>query len=710
MKKYFLLSVAAVGLMFGCQKKELSNGNESVSNDGPVLVKMNIDVPSAVIPATKGHGSVDAWKEQELTLLAYKGEDWTKPENSLFTAPIKTKAPASGYGPDLVDVKQTVDGVSDVPVYYKDNDAYDFFGYYLDDLTGTLNVAENGASIDLTIDGTQDIMAAKTDVAQDIAKAGMTGKIKETDVYSAFSARRNVVPGLRFEHVLARFNFYVVAASQSAVDLVQVDEITIDTPVEGTLQVAGKRGVFTPAFTKKGAGNPTSLVLKKAGTEGEMTETATGVPYNGFISDIEAFKNAPAQVLDEAHATAKIGSCVMVMPGEASHTVTVKTSNTRYDKLKINDLVLEVKAAEIITPDGKAITTFAAGYQYDVILMIYGPEEVKVSAYLNEWVDGGYYAHDPEEDKLVEPTEPKVALEAATAATLTFAVESPNDIKAVWAALKDLKTGELTTYEPVTPTKSWKSTVTFEGLTQGQEYECYLSYYEGETLKEDVATGVKAVPSDVTARGAIYVSDLDSYIAIPADYRAGNSYDDRAKYIALWYDEVDGADVTVKYNGEDTKVKEVTVTSATTLMTFAAADLFDGAKELKYGKYEITMSKNTSTSSQTVIIKDPKFEFNKLSVVKDEATYNSVLPVMYRKNNPYSDTLAATMPWIVAEITDCDTPLVTATLEGAQPKTVTYGYDANYDILIIKKDALGTTVTGNWTIDINNEVKTITLE
>ena len=702
MKKYFLLSVAAVGLMFGCQKKELSNGNESINNEGPVQVKMNIDVPSAVIPVTKGHGSIDKWKAQELTLLAYKvGKDWREAENSLFTEPIKTIAPADGYGPELVDVKQMVNG-TEAPVYYKDNDAYDFFGYYLDDLTGQLVVTGNGASIDLTIDGTQDVMAAKTDIAQDVANAGMTDKINDKDVYSAFSARRNVVPGLRFEHVLARFNFYVVAASQSARDLVKVDAITIKTPTQGTLQVAGARGVFTPVFTKKSDSEVANLVLKSPDADGTMTKTATIEPYPAFIGDIEAFKNAPEQVLDEAHAAAKIGSCVMVMPGEVSHDVVVKTSNKLYPSLTIPDLELTVKAEEIITPDGKAISTFAAGYQYDVILMVYGPEEVKVSAYLNEWVDGGYYAHDPEEDQLVEPTEPKVTLKAATAATLTFAVESPNDIKIIWAALKDLETEKYTAWMPVTPTKSWKNTVTFENLTQGQEYECYLAY--GDDLSKEFATGVKAVPSDVTARGAVHVFDLDSYSTIPVDYRTGRNYDGRGKYIALWFDEVEGATVSVMFNGVATKVAAKPVASDTKLMTITAADLFDGAKELKPGKYEIIMSKNSSTSSQIVIIRDPKFEFKTLSVVKDKDTYEKSLPAIYLKNNPYNADLEATFPWIVAEITDCDTPLVTATLKGAEPKIVEYTYDTDYDILIVKKAALGTSAAGEWTIDINNVV------
>ena len=164
------------------------------------------------------------------------------------------------------------------------------------------------------------------------------------------------------------------------------------------------------------------------------------------------------------------------------------------------------------------------------------------------------------------------------------------------------------------------------------------------------------------------------------------------------------------FNGVATKVAAKPVASDTKLMKITAADLFDGAKELKPGKYEIIMSKDASTSSQTVIIRDPKFEFKTLSVVKDKTTYEKSLPTMYLRNNPYSADLDATFPWIVAEITDCDTPLVTATLGDAEPKTVDYTYEQNYDILIIKKEDLGTTFTGEWTIDINNIEKKVTVE
>jgi hypothetical protein len=232
----------------------------------------------------------------------------------------------------------------------------------------------------------------------------------------------------------------------------------------------------------------------------------------------------------------------------------------------------------------------------------------------------------------------------------------------------------------------------------------------GSEVPVDIETGAKGVPSEVTARGALHVFDLDSYIAIPKAYRENDSYDGRAKYIALYYDAVEGAKVTVTFNGAATKVTDATVPASTTLTKFTATDLFENAKELKPGKYEITMSKGTSTSSQTVIIEDPFFDVKKLYVVKDEETY-ALLPAMYRRNNSFA-SIQNTLPWIVAEITDYDTPLVEATLNGEGGKTVNITFVTySYNMLVLDKENLEVeSLTGEWTIDIHNVLKTITVE
>ena len=41
-------------------------------------------------------------------------------------------------------------------------------------------------------------------------------------------------------------------------------------------------------------------------------------------------------------------------------------------------------------------TEFAAGKKYDVTFTVYGLEQIKVTAKLTEWVNGGDAAYDPD--------------------------------------------------------------------------------------------------------------------------------------------------------------------------------------------------------------------------------------------------------------------------------------------------------------------------
>ena len=76
------------------------------------------------------------------------------------------------------------------------------------------------------INGAQDLLIAKADQQADIDKAG--AGISEENAYSAYAARRNVHPTLKFQHLLARFTFEIVAGSASGSN-VNVDYITVDS-------------------------------------------------------------------------------------------------------------------------------------------------------------------------------------------------------------------------------------------------------------------------------------------------------------------------------------------------------------------------------------------------------------------------------------------------------------------------------------------------
>ena len=56
----------------------------------------------------------------------------------------------------------------------------------------------------MTIDGTQDILLGAPVKSADVAG---NAEVNEADVYSAFSARRGVIPNVVFNHALTRYTF-----------------------------------------------------------------------------------------------------------------------------------------------------------------------------------------------------------------------------------------------------------------------------------------------------------------------------------------------------------------------------------------------------------------------------------------------------------------------------------------------------------------------
>ena len=95
--------------------------------------------------------------------------------------------------------------------FYSGTTCYDFYGYYVDDAAGENPSPERAAdavTLDVAINGGQDIMLAKANQAVDVV--GALTPVDPKYAYSAYSARRNVKPNLKFEHQLTQFTFHIV--------------------------------------------------------------------------------------------------------------------------------------------------------------------------------------------------------------------------------------------------------------------------------------------------------------------------------------------------------------------------------------------------------------------------------------------------------------------------------------------------------------------
>ena len=387
MKRYFLLAAAAIGMMAACSKTEVQPASK-IDDSTIEAVKFNLVNAPKFDVLTRGAGAVEAWNSQALYILGYERNvaDYTKAEGLIPN--VKVAAPNSGKGALLV-VEHETDGAYGPltePYYYQDNAVYDFFGYYVDNAAGDtpkLDTTALGLSLKLTIDGTQDIMAAKANPTIDVAGKG----VPANKAYSAWAARRDVQPTLKFEHKLARFRFFIVAGSKSG-----------ETTYVTSVKMNSKRAAVLNLVPNVLLESSDSLPVAK---ENFLTlMAAAGQPVTKAFPHINKVDEKYAYEYDKVIAvdTARFGESIMVVPGEIMHKLYISTEYANSNVVRY-DLPVELRASDIKTKDGKTLTSFEAGYQYDVILTIYGPEKVEITANLTDWKDGGYEIIDPDKDE-----------------------------------------------------------------------------------------------------------------------------------------------------------------------------------------------------------------------------------------------------------------------------------------------------------------------
>lgn len=722
MKKIFFFAIATLGMMVGCQKTEIDNTQKPIDDSERVAVQFGIDAPSLTVTRTKGAGAVEEWKSQELYILGYEksATDYSLTAATTLIPNIMTEAPAtSNEGAISVkhpdgDKNAAGESIKDEPYFYADTKVYDFYGYYVDDAAdpATELTANTAVTIDVEIDGTQDIMVAKADAEKDIEfcteEAGR--KISANNAYSAYAARRGVHPTLTFEHMLTRFNFYVVAGAESGTE-VNVTNITLDSYTNATLTVAPTPGLEADETVEK-----EDLVLAGIATEGQT-------PYASVD-----YKYVTSEILENNYGA--IGKSIMAIAGETSHNIVLKTVFNNGYKQDIEPLDITLNAYDIQTKDNKPVEKFEAGYQYDIILTVYGPEEVEITAVLSDWKEGGNTTIDPDE-WMEEPTEVSASLTAASETSLTYEITTPNEYVDGEAYLTD---GTNTFTQAFVPTKAKTAEVTFNGLTAGTTYTFSLKVRTSTAVefKDVVAEEVEieSVASNVAILGSLYAFDKDSYNQIPAYYRTkeGNSwseymrnYDawvaggkkpyaeskfDALPWLVVWFLPMeDAAELYVNDN------KIFDVPAGIQLATIAAREL--GLEELAGGDYEVTI-KCGSESASTIISVPCTLITDKYLVEETEKSYNQ-LPEAYRAaRGEWADYQAGKaiwdadnsvdfdpLPWLAVEVTPGTEVKCTAT-----NGTTTYTLEGTANLGVVTFSAremgLDTLTPGDWTVTVKS--------
>lgn len=559
MKKLFLMgAVASLGLLASCSSDDdLSTGGNG--KDGLQQIKIGMGVQANV--ATRGTGTVGAvgekkntWAKQTvnvymlnkgtLDLAMFGAEPIYK--NTVLTTPADN---ASGIATEF-----DTDGATPLYKYYPTTKtAFDFWGYRLDDANDTTATDQEGSAtaaaiennkfvpylsgdsllIGFKIDGTQDIMAGKAvPTGEDIRKCD-----GEANIYSAFAARRDVQPNIKFEHLLSRLNFQVLDGKKTETTdpdkAVKVTGITVKSKATGKLVIAyqGETTTFTNVSDQLIVDNDADSVKDAALLkELKVMKRADGATLTDKLVDLTPV--TPKWNNGTAMAT-QVGEALLAIPADKYEITINLEQNVQVkgdkdhptpDDFQTKKYTYNADLKNTVNPENG----FEPGYSYNVTITVYGLSEIVITTTLTPWKDGGNIEMNPEDEtfgattannayeweKIADPTgTPTVKVEETKYATV-------DDLKAAVAAnasnsgkIYMVGTGEPYEYyqckvKVVTPAPT--PTVTFELTDYTSSYNEESDHTSGEypTLRELEEAGVTTAENE----GNIYkVGTSDPY-------------------------------------------------------------------------------------------------------------------------------------------------------------------------------------------------------
>ena len=440
MKKIFFFAASAVLALASCSDDAISsnNGGNSIPNgDELVPVELALTRSSVEVLKTRGTGTVGGFDTAESS-NDYKHEDlfvlmttvnkptWGLTETGSlgkqFDASFIARPEESEAEPDPVfgkvwdlDYTTYTNGANK---YYPTNGIYsDFFAFYVDDaakITGAENapmtISGDSITVDFKINGTQDLLAGK---ATNGAKIDAEDEDSRTG-FSAKTARNNLIPRIPMQHLLTRLTFAIRPGNK------QAEGIIIDS-----IRIAPKysSGKLTVAYDMEGVKNPDSLIVWKDeakvdsfllhsnGKEGNMQ-----TDDDKLAKDTLAFKS-PLLVFDTdkmVEATSdtydydpvSVGHAFFLKPYEYEYGITIfyrlpykdGTEESTYMSAA-DDLYVRLGKDE----EGK-YKLLERGKSYNVIITLYGLNEIKIETVLEAWVDGGDIELDTDDASNSLPT------------------------------------------------------------------------------------------------------------------------------------------------------------------------------------------------------------------------------------------------------------------------------------------------------------------
>lgn len=375
MKKSLFLAMAAVALLSGCSKddggiiSDGGNGNGSIDNENtPVQIQLGTNLITS--NTTQTRAAIDAWNNTKVGILGLaKNPTGIDPWN---IGTENTTCALPNVEGNIVSGNAAATAIDLTGKYYYplDNSInYSFYGYH-----PYVATAGTGNNTITALDDVVTVNYKDFDGSQDIlwgyAKADLKAGTVDTGInYDGFNARyfrktdaKNTTPDITFYHQLVQLKFNIVKGEEDVTDLSVNSIKVINMPTEIVMTIADK---------------------KAEANEGKITITAGTNEY--ILSDGDGKTSPIAINVADATIPQKMGDCIM-LPAEAAVDGKFKA------KIKLalaNGTDIPESEITIAPPTTGATTAFIAGYSYNVNLTINGLKEIKVTATLTEWKDGG---------------------------------------------------------------------------------------------------------------------------------------------------------------------------------------------------------------------------------------------------------------------------------------------------------------------------------
>lgn len=461
MKKQFFYAAMALAVMSSCSKdNDPGIGNPEENNDKAVIA-LGLDVPT-VTASTRGTGSVgdvagdqNTWNSQKLYIYMVDRNTQLEAEEGAENAKTKIldngvlefrapKADAQDKGAIRIYRSYTEDSDNGVIQYkyYPTNGQYTFYGYHIDDAANanpSITATEKKVT-GVTIDGTQDLLAAKTiDMAENDASAADPESFYKdiatslgsewTELmkyqFGARTARKGIVPVLKFEHQLARLKFFVRAGSESAAGYkyeggqwverqssdaadkplgMQVTKITLKDMANVV-----DMDLTVPSSTRNGTGVADFVVCSKDAAANHKLD-----PTKGLINSVVPkypYGDANIPESDPDTKGTQVGEPVMFFPIDDpdNGNITLSIDLKQYVEDTKDEATGTITYKEVEKADNKLIIDqskisgatkkFMPGASYNVYITIYGLEKIEVTAVLTAWENGGDIDADIEDGK-----------------------------------------------------------------------------------------------------------------------------------------------------------------------------------------------------------------------------------------------------------------------------------------------------------------------